>query len=193
MADVHRLGDVGRTEIDHDAVGLVRERATPSRSSCKSSHRLRRHRLRLEGEIDETGAGDRRRFAPFPDLEMLDDLLRERARIFSALLRQDERGVRLIIAEARVGRGRDFAGLRQVGRGERGASSAREKRLKVSMARDEISSDPACHPIRRDAVATSTRARERSRESPLPIPAVARLSRTERSFRNLAIEARVRR
>ena len=41
------------------------------------------------------------------------------ARIFTALLREHERGVRLVIAEARVGCGHDFTSRRKTGRGER--------------------------------------------------------------------------
>ena len=37
VADVHRLGDVGRAEIDHDACGRCRLRGTPSRSSRSNS------------------------------------------------------------------------------------------------------------------------------------------------------------
>ena len=66
MADMHRLGDVRRTEVDHDAVALFRQRRRPRRSSCKSSRRLRRDRRRLESKIDKTGAGDRGRFATIP-------------------------------------------------------------------------------------------------------------------------------
>ena len=82
---------------------------TPSRSSCKSCARLRRDGRRFEREIDETRAGNRRRLAPFRDVELLDDFLRERARIFTALFRENERGVCLVIAEARVGRRHDIA------------------------------------------------------------------------------------
>ena len=50
--------------------------------------------------------------------EVIDDFLRELSRIFAALFRQDERGIGLVIAKTRVGCRRDFAGRRQIGRGQ---------------------------------------------------------------------------
>ncbi len=49
---------------------------------------------------------------------MLDDLLRQWPWIFAALFGQDEGGIGLVIAETRVGRGRDFTRKRKPGRGE---------------------------------------------------------------------------
>lgn len=55
---------------------------------------------------------------------MLDDLLRQLSRIFSALFGKDERTVALIIAKTRVGRGHNFAGPGQPARPESGGECA---------------------------------------------------------------------
>ncbi len=59
VPDVHRLGDVGRTEVDHDPATCVGERhAQPI--VLQKPRGLQRDGLGLERKIDETGAGDRR-------------------------------------------------------------------------------------------------------------------------------------
>ena len=103
--------------------------------------------------------------------------LRQRPRIFPALLRQNERGVGLIIAEARIGRGRNRAGCGQAGGSERVGQLLREKRLESFHALAYFWA--AVAEDRQDLVGRAggwPGFRERSR-----------------SFRNFAIEARVRR
>ena len=103
VGQTHR---VGRTYEQHD----VRERPGG-----------------LEPEVDEARAGDLRRLAHVRDVELRDDLLRELARIGAQLFREDHRDVRLVIAEAHIGRGGDLR-LRVVREaGERGAEPRLEK------------------------------------------------------------------
>src|SRR4051794_10176071 len=75
---------------------------------------MTRNGVAAELEVDETGAGDGCRFAPFGDLKRVDDAGGELTRVLSALLRQNQSSIRLIIAEARIGRGRDLPRLCQV-------------------------------------------------------------------------------
>ena len=232
MPDVHRLGDVGRTEVDHDATRCVSERhAEPI--VLQELRGLHRDRLRLERKIDETRAGDCRRCAPFPDLEVLNDLLCKRSRILAPLLGEDERGVGLVIAKTRIGRGHHFASRRQTGRGQRARpiyrlratemfpwrrSKVRRRSsavipIRLRTGRDlaitrhgpqvekaqiaSARSTPRCADRDDTEEATTTLtwpgAPRRPPEFLLSSRPGARLSRTERSFKNLAIDASVRR
>ncbi len=122
----------------------------------------------------------------------------ERARIFAALFGQNERGVGLIIAETRVGRGRDLAGLRQGSRGEGVRQFPCEKCLKSFHAlaapavRIAIGRDYSPRLSRAATAYFCERSRKIARISSADW-ALARLSRTLRSFRNFAMEASVRR
>ncbi len=150
MADMHRLGDIRRPEVDHDAVSRFgRRHAQPV--VTQELPRPRRHGRRLETEINKAGAGNGGSFRPFLDIEVVDDLLRQRARIFTPLLGQHESGIRLIIAEARIRRRDHFANRREVGRRESAGERAVQKRLKCfhEEGRKLGSEHPPVIPIRR--------------------------------------------
>ena len=87
VADMHRLGDIRRGEIDDDAPR--RDAAgTPSRSSFDPSRRAKcadDGQLRLQPEIDEPRARDLRLLAKIVHLQLRDDVRRELARICAAL------------------------------------------------------------------------------------------------------------
>ena len=113
------------------------------------------------------------------NLEMRDNFLRDISWFLAALLGQNERGVRLIIAKACVGRRRYFTRLGQTGFGESIGQSSPEKGLE--RFHGGANSAYACARSRKiDKISSAD-------------GAVARLSRTERSFKNFAIEASVRR
>ena len=103
MTDMHRLGHVRRSEINHDSPSrFFLCNAQPFIS--QDFDRLFRHRARTQCEIDKTHAGDHRRFAKITNIEARDDFLREISRIFVPLLCQHESSIGLIIAEARISR-----------------------------------------------------------------------------------------
>src|SRR3954468_2346819 len=76
-------------------------------------------RLGSQCEIDEACARDGRGLANIASIKMRDDFLRNGARILAALLPQNQRRVRLVIAEPGIGRGAQLAGLWQAGTRER--------------------------------------------------------------------------
>ena len=116
VSDVHRLRHVWRTKIDHDFLRGVSARDAEA-LVLEEGGSVLRDGLGAEREVDETGAGDRRRLAQVPSVICVQYFLRKRARIFAELFGQNERGVGLIIAETRVGRRCDRASLRQASRG----------------------------------------------------------------------------
>ena len=98
---MHRLGHVGRSEIDHD----------PPWRSCLGDaepfvlakfESLLRDRSSLQFEIDKAGAGHSGRFAPLADIELSNDFFGDSFRILTALFGQNERGIGLIITETRI-------------------------------------------------------------------------------------------
>ena len=69
VADVHRLGDIGRTEVNNNAtrpVGFLEEQRAAPGGVCASACR---HGGRLEAEIQEAGSGHLHRLAPLGDVQ----------------------------------------------------------------------------------------------------------------------------
>jgi hypothetical protein len=128
VANVHRLGDVRRGEVDDD---FFRVRgcgdAEPFRIGGKRGGALFEP-FAFQPEIDEPRACDLRRLAHFGDVEFFNDLLRKLAGICFCLLGEQHRDIGLIVAEACVGCGRDLR-LDGDARRERDAQLCREKRL----------------------------------------------------------------
>ena len=110
VADVHRLGHVGRTEIhDHGARlrgAVSKKRCSPRAADCQ---RLRQ-RGGLEPEIQEAGAGDLHLLAAVANVEFGEHVGGQLARIHLPRLGQRHEGVALVIAELRVGAGPDQHG-----------------------------------------------------------------------------------
>ena len=108
MADMHRLGDVGRAEIDDDALRVSGFRCTATGVAGEVAQSVR-DPLRLETEVEEAGAGNLRLFANVAGFEVVGDPGGQFARVGFGLLGQHHGGVGLVVAEAGVGGGRDFA------------------------------------------------------------------------------------
>ena len=101
MADVHRFGHVGRTEIDDRCPGLrglIEEQVFSARGSLQGVGQ----RCRLEPEIKEAGAGNLHLFAIIIDLQLGNHVGRHLTRVELSGLRQRHQGVALIIAKLRV-------------------------------------------------------------------------------------------
>ena len=106
VADVHWLRDVRRREIDDDLFRVSGRGDAEFFVAGEQGEMLREPRW-LEPEIDEPRARDLQRLADFGDIETVDDLLRELARIRPLLFREHHRDVGLVVAKPRIGRGRD--------------------------------------------------------------------------------------
>src|SRR5437588_5397270 len=101
MADVHRLGDIGRTEVEDDGKGAgchLEEKifAPSSGLQCRSQGGG------LEPEIKKAGTGDFHGFAPFMEVESGEDISSDLPRVQFAALGEGDQGIGLIIAELRV-------------------------------------------------------------------------------------------
>src|SRR5881275_3171409 len=126
---MHRLGHVGRTEIDYDF--SWRGRACHSEALVVQNFRdFFLNRFAFESEVDEAGASDVRLLANFCNVEAADDRVRYFAWIFTALFPENERSVALVIAKARISRGRHVASRPKAGRCKRLGKFSRELRLK---------------------------------------------------------------
>src|SRR5213080_3172091 len=126
---MHRLGHVGRTEIDYDF--SWRGRACHSEALVVQNFRdFFLNRFAFESEVDEAGASDVRLLANFCNVETADDRVRYFAWIFTALFPENERSVALVIAKARISRWRHVASRRKAGRCKRLGKFSRELRLK---------------------------------------------------------------
>jgi hypothetical protein len=77
--------------------------------------RLFFYRGRTQFEVHKPDASDSRRFANIVSIEMRDDSLCQRARIFAALLPKHQSSVGLVIAKALIRGLRQFAGFGQAG------------------------------------------------------------------------------
>src|SRR5437868_2841143 len=127
---------------------------------------------------------------------MLQDFVGDPARIFTALLAQDERGVCLVIAKARIGRLGQLTDIGKAGFSQRVSQSLGEnflERFHTELWQRSMTVG------RNNAALTERRYSyfdpefwKIDRISSVDF-ALASLSRVLRSFRNLAIEARVRR
>ena len=107
MADVHRLGDVRRTEVDHDSPRNGGRGHTQPRIVHKVAEAFRQPRG-LEAKIDKTGARDFGRLREGGDIELADDLLGKLAWVGALLLREDHGDIGLIIAKPCISGGCDL-------------------------------------------------------------------------------------
>ena len=101
VPDVHRLGDIWRTEINHHRAPLPRR----LEDLLATARDLREHlcqRGGLEAEIEEPRAGQLDRLAPFRHVEFREHVRAELARIQLALLRHGHQRARLVIAKLRI-------------------------------------------------------------------------------------------
>ena len=102
MANMHRLSDIGRSEINHDAPRRFCLRDSEP-FIAQNADGFFSNRAWTQRKIDETGTCDRWQFAKIVNTEMLNDFLRNIPRIFAPLLSEHQSGIRLVIAESRVG------------------------------------------------------------------------------------------
>ena len=102
VSDVHRLGDVGRTEIDDHALRVPCFRGAATRIASEGAQLLR-DPLRLEAEIEEAGSRNLRLFANFAGFEIVRDFGGQFPRVGLDLLGQNHGGIGLVIAETGVG------------------------------------------------------------------------------------------
>ena len=110
VADVHRLGDVGRAEI-HDHGARLRWRAgrrgvRPARRTASVSSQ----RGGLQAEVEEAGAGDLHLSRSNRHVESGEDVGGQLARVHLPGFGQRHEGVGLVIAELGVGAGPDQDG-----------------------------------------------------------------------------------
>ena len=118
MADMHRFGGVGGTEVDnHRArLGSLFEEQVPA---LRGGLQRPGQGGRIKAEIQEASPGDLDRLAPAGQIELGDHCGGQVARIHLPRLGQRDQGVGLVIAEFRVRAGADQNGcgvrLRQDG------------------------------------------------------------------------------
>ena len=103
VADVHRLGHVGRGEIDHHGLAVA-EVGHAEVVVVEQGGGAGGVGGGQDAEIDEPGAGDVGG-GEAVEFEVVDDFLGQRARVGLARFGEHHRGVRLIVAEAQVGGG----------------------------------------------------------------------------------------
>src|SRR4029077_12436325 len=101
VADVHRLGHVWRSEINHDAARRFCLRDAES-FIAQDVGGFFSNSARTQFKIDETGTCYYWRFAKVANIKMPDDFLRNFTRIFAPLLSEHQSRIRLVIAEARI-------------------------------------------------------------------------------------------
>src|SRR5262245_28106608 len=127
MPDMHRFGDVRRTEVDDDLLRL-RGAWYPEMLVARKLRETGRQRLGLEPEIDEPRTGNLRRRTKISHLQLVDDLLRNLPWVRLRLLGEDHGDIRLVITKARVIRRHHLrVGVGKVRR-QRGAEAGNEKR-----------------------------------------------------------------
>jgi hypothetical protein len=111
---MHRFGHIGRSEINHDALRRFCFHDTES-FIAKDAGGFFGNGPGLQRKIDETRACDHGRLAKIANLQLTDDSLREFPRIFATLFSEHQSSVCLVIAEAPVGRWRQFTCVLQPG------------------------------------------------------------------------------
>jgi hypothetical protein len=102
MADVHRFGDVGRTEINNYRSGLAGFLEEQMVAARRGPQRFRKS-IRLKSEVQETRAGDFHLLAPLTDIEFRDDVRSKLAGIELARLGQSHHRIALVITKLGVG------------------------------------------------------------------------------------------
>src|SRR5256885_9686808 len=80
VADVHRLGDIRRTEVNDGRARLLRLLDKGMFGGDGGLQRLRQRRS-LEAKIDETRAGQLHRLAPLADVQLRQGIGGELARV----------------------------------------------------------------------------------------------------------------
>jgi hypothetical protein len=108
MADMHRLGDIRGAEIDEDFLGLGRAGDAEPGVGGEGGNGGGDEGI-FETEVHEPGSGDLGGGGEAGDIELREDVGGELARVGFFLLGQNHGGVRLIVAESRVGGLGDFA------------------------------------------------------------------------------------
>ena len=106
VADVHRLRDVRRAEVDDDGAwlgGLGVEEVFPTEGGLQ---RLR-DGVRLDAKVEEASACNFNLLAPLADIEFGDDIGGELTRVHLPRLGDGHQRVRLVITELRIGAGTD--------------------------------------------------------------------------------------
>ena len=112
MADVHRLGHVGRGIIDQDDFGICGRLDAKAVVLDEPAGR-RFNPIRSESEIDKAGPGNLGGKTQVGDVQPRDDPFGNRSRSETQLLRQRHGAVGLEIAETRVLRRLDETGQRR--------------------------------------------------------------------------------
>src|SRR6266498_2054790 len=102
VADVHRLGHIRRSEVNHDAPRRFCFRHAKS-FIAQDAGGFFRNGARTQCKIDETGPCDHWGFANVANVKVPDDFLRNFPRIFAPLLSEHQSRIRLVIAESRIG------------------------------------------------------------------------------------------
>ena len=102
MPDVHRFGDVRRTEVDDDGPWLRRLRHKGTFGASLGLKRLGQRRG-FEAKIDEACPRQFHTLAPFTDVELRHHLTGDLARIHPPLLGKRYQRVALVVAELWVG------------------------------------------------------------------------------------------
>ena len=102
MPDMHRFGDVRRTEIDDDGARVFRFLDEGKFVAGGGVQRLRQRGC-VKAKIDEAGARQFHFFAPFADIQPGQYLGCKLARIHLPLLGQRHQRVALVVAELRIG------------------------------------------------------------------------------------------
>jgi len=113
MADVHRLGDVGRAEVDDDAARMRGPLEEEVFAAMRGQQGLA-NGCRSQVKIEKAGAGNLHALAPFGDVEFGQDVGSELPGVELAQFGERDQGIGLIIAEFGIGAGadQDRAGIR---------------------------------------------------------------------------------
>ena len=209
---MHRFGNIGRAEIDHDFFRR-RARRDPQPFITQQLRDFFLNRFTFECEVDESGTGDVWWSGNFRNIKPIDNGVRYLTRIFTPLFGQNHRSVALIISETRISRRRNLPGRREASRRQCVGKLSPELCLKCFHRALIVAASPGearQRTLRRKFYASATRrssvsvgptrtydvawarARKIARISAAEV-ALASWSRTLRSFKNFAIEARVRR
>ena len=102
VPDVHRLGNVGRTEVDDDAERILRG-GHAAAGITRQCPELPGDPMRFEAEVEKARTGNFRLLANVARLEIVGDLGREFARVGFRFLGQNHGGIGLVVAESCVG------------------------------------------------------------------------------------------
>ena len=116
VADVHRLGDVGRRIVDDDRLGRLGRARVPATRRRAGRPAVRDEPVVAEPDVEEAGAGDLGRVGQRGEVDRLRHLLAPARAGSAERLGQGHAAVGLVVAELGVG-------ARADGRGEGGRVS----------------------------------------------------------------------